>query len=450
MAHTIVIVGAIAGGATTAAQLRRMNDSYRIIMIDQNDAVAVSTCGLPYYVGNVIGDRDELYMDAEQFSKTYDVDVWTNTEVIDIQSEDRTITYQSSDGTETLSYDKLVLSPGASAVVPELPGLNEARTFTLHDLHDMDRIKQYIHKENPEHAVIVGAGFVGLETAENLVAAGINCTLIDRSASVLKLVDPDMGNLIQAHLEEKGIHVILEDGVASFSDKGQTIHLNSGHHIKTDMTILAVGIKPNTKLAQQAGLTIGTTGAIQTNAFMQTNDRNIYAIGDAVETTDAKTGTPRHVALAALAHRQAYIVACHIAEQPVQYNGTIGTAILKIFDIDAGAAGLNSAALDTLNKPYVTATLDARSHAGYYPGAEPLSIKIIFDASDGTLYGGQVVGRDGVDKRLAVLATAIKGNMTVTDLTELELGYAPPFSAPKDPLNIIGYKAQAMLSRVGR
>ncbi|MUV38648.1 CoA-disulfide reductase [Lentibacillus sp. JNUCC-1] len=447
MSQTIVIVGAIAGGATTAAQLRRMDDVSHIILLDQNEEIAVSTCGLPYYIGDVVESRDDLYMNGKDFAEHFNVDVRTGTKVTGIDRSKHEVSVTSQDEKDTIHYDKLILSPGATASVPPLDGINMERTFTLHDLEDMDKMDAFIRGKDPQNVVIVGASFVGLEMAENLVARGLKCTMVDRSSSVFKLLDPDMGALIQDHLEEKGVDVLLEEGLESFSNDGKTVHLSSGKQLEADMTILAVGIKQNTALAEAADLEIGSTGGIKTNQHMQTNDDNIYAIGDSVEIPDAKTGTPRHVALAGPAHRQAFIVASHIAGEGYPYGGTIGTGILKAFDLDAGATGLNSAALDDLGRDYSSATLEAASHASYFPGAEPLTLKMLFDTENGEIYGGQVVGKDGVDKRLAVFATAVKAGMSVTDLTELEIGYAPPYSGPKDPINIIAYKAQAKLVR---
>ncbi len=315
----------------------------------------------------------------------------------------------------------------------------------MHTIPDMDRINQYIEAHKPQTCAIIGAGFIGMEMVENLQEIGIHCTVIDRSKQVAKLVDEDMAKTIEDHLQEQGVQLLLDEELASFSDNGAVLHLSSGKSVQADMTLLAAGIKPNTELAVSSSLEIGETGAIKVNKFMQTNDSDIYALGDVVETNDRQFQTPRHVALAWPAHRQAFIIASHLNGSDLAYSGTQGSAIFKVFDMTVGATGENKYSLDELGVNYREVKHEARSHAGYYPGAEKLMIKLLFGAQDGTLYGAQVVGKDGVDKRLAVLTTAMKGKLTVRDLSDLELAYAPPYSSPKDPVNIIGYKASSML-----
>ncbi|MFD1039984.1 CoA-disulfide reductase [Virgibacillus byunsanensis] len=442
MTRKIVIVGGVGGGATVAAQLRRQDKDSEIIIFDKGSHIAFSNCGMPYYIGGVVSERDHLLRETDKFAKKYNVTVRTQSEVTAINRSQKQVQYNHE---HVESYDKLILAPGASAIVPDIEGLNTDRAFPLHTIPDMDSIYAYIEANKPKSVAVVGAGFVGLEMVENFKEIGLDCTIIDRSSQVMKLVDPDLGSVIQEHIEKKGVEVILDDGLASFTDDGQTLQLNSGKSVQADMTLLAVGVKPNTALAKDALLNLGDTGAISVNEFMQTNDPDIYALGDVVETNHYLTNTPSHIALAWPAHRQAFIIASHLDGEQVPYRGTLGSAILKVFDLDVGVTGHSSTTLNELGINFKEASLEARSHAGYYPGSEKIHIKILFDPHNGKIYGAQVVGGHGVDKRIAVLVTAIQGKLTVKDLPELELPYAPPYSSPKDPINILGYKASAML-----
>ncbi|QKY71515.1 CoA-disulfide reductase [Lentibacillus sp. CBA3610] len=445
MAEKIVIVGGVAGGANIAAQLRRDDNDSEITLFNKDQHIAFSTCGMPYFIGGVVEKRKHLLVNSDKFAEKYNINVQTNTEVTAIDRQNKHVTYRDMSGEHESSYDKLVLTPGASAIKPDLEGLNDERVFTLHTIPDMDAIHSFIQTHEPKTCAIIGAGFVGLEMVENLRALNIDCTVIDRSEQAMKLVDKDMASIIEDHLAAKGVHLILNDELASFSNNGTTLHLGSGKNLQADMTILAVGIRPNTKLARDCELEIGETGAVKVNEYMQTSDPDIYAVGDVVETNDFLTGTPRHVALAGPAHRQAFIAASHLQGDRIEYTGIQGSAIFKVFDLTVGSTGLNQAVLDHLGIAYKEVTHEALSHAGYYPGAEKICIKILFDEKTGRLYGAQVIGREGADKRLAVLATAMKGKMTVHALPELELAYAPPYSSPKDPINVIGYKAVSKL-----
>ncbi|GAA0441380.1 CoA-disulfide reductase [Lentibacillus halophilus] len=445
MSRKVVIVGGVGGGATVAAQLRRQDKDADILIIDKGEHIAFSNCGMPYYIGGIVNKRDDLLVDTESFAQTYHVQVQTNTMVTSIDREQKQVMCRHTTGTYHEPYDKLILSPGASAVMPPFEGMNKDRTFTLHTIPDMDLIHTYIQTHKPQTCAIVGAGFIGMEMVENLKAIGIDCTVIDRSEHVSKMVDSDMATVIEQHMQEQGVSIMLDEELASFSENGSLLHLSSGKTVKADMTLMAAGIKPNTELAVDSSLAIGDTGAIQVNDVMQTTDPDIYALGDAVETHDRLVRTPRHIALAWPAHRQAFIIASHLQGANDTYNGTQGSAIFKVFDLTVGATGLNKTSLDALGMTYKEVTHKSRSHAGYYPGSEKVSIKLLVSPQDGTLYGAQVIGEDGADKRLAVLTTAMKGRLTVHDLPDLELAYAPPYSSPKDPVNIIGYKASSML-----
>ncbi|UJL47279.1 CoA-disulfide reductase [Virgibacillus sp. NKC19-16] len=445
MAQKILIVGGVGGGATVAAQIRRNDKESEIIMFDKGDHISFSNCGMPYYIGKVVESRDDLLIPASTFSEKYDVTIRTGSEVTSIDRQNKQIQVRNESDIYKETYDKLILAPGASAVVPNVTGRNEACIFSLHTVPDMDEIHNYIKTNQPKTAAIIGAGFIGLEMVENLHALGLDCTIIDRSDQVMKSVDKNMAAIIEDHLNEKGVKLILDDGLAGYSNEGKTIQLNSGNSLHADMTIMATGVKPNTRLAIDASLKLGNTGAISVSEYMQTTDPDIYALGDAVETKDLIAQTPRHTALAWPAHRQAFIIASHLSGENIPYKGTLGSSILKVFDLTVGATGHNSATLKNLGYTFKEATLQSYSHAGYYPGSDKLWLKILFNDKTGSLYGAHVVGFDGVDKRLAVLTTAITAKLTARDLPELELAYAPPYSSPKDPVNVLGYKASAMI-----
>lgn len=446
MTQKIVIVGGVGGGSTVASQIRRLDQQAEIILLDERGEIAFSNCGMPYYIGDVISERDKLIPDPEKFARKTDVDVRLYAKVTAIDRKNKQITYQQSNENQEETYDALILAPGASATVPPVNGIAKHNSFTLRFIPDMDQINRFIEENNPKTCVIVGGGFVGLEMVENLQEKGINCTIIDRSKHLMKTLDPDMAEILHDHAGEKGVSLRLQQSVDGFSNNGHTVHTSSGEELHTDMTILSSGVKPNTELAENASLSLGETGAITVNDFMQTSDPSIYALGDAIEIKDYLTGKPRNVALAPPAHRQAFIIANHLSGTSISYKGSVGTSILKLFELTIGSTGNTSDRLQQANIDFQTATHNALSNAGYYPGAEKISIKILFETESGKLLGGQVVGKKDVDKRLAVLATAINGGMTIADLTELELGYAPPYSSPKDPINTIGYKALAQMS----
>ncbi|MDO6448780.1 CoA-disulfide reductase [Oceanobacillus profundus] len=447
MPRKIVIVGGVGGGATVAAQIRRNDKNSEIIIFDKGGYISYANCGIPYYLGDVVQNRKDLLYPPEKFTKKYNVSVHTNTEVISISRSDKTVHYRKGKQVQEETFDKLILSPGASAIVPDIEGINNNRTFTAKTIEDMDAVHAFIQQNTPRSVAVVGAGFIGLEMIENLHALGLNCTIIDRSSQVSKIIDDDMAAIVEEHLKDKGIEVILNDGLKGFKNDGKTLLLNSGIQLEADMTILAIGIKPNTDLAINTALELGSTGAISVNEYMQTTDPDIYALGDAVETRDLLTGSPRHIALAWLAHRQAAIIAAHLDGEQIPYRGNTGSSILKVFDLTVAATGHNRQSLQQEGKQFENVVLASTSHANYYPGSKKLWLKLFFHPETGLIFGGNIVGYDGVDKRMAVLATAIKGNLTVNDLPELELGYAPPYSSSKDPINILGYKAIDMLKK---
>ncbi|OIJ14401.1 CoA-disulfide reductase [Anaerobacillus alkalilacustris] len=452
MSKKIVIVGGVAGGATAAARLRRLDETSKIIMFEKGEHISFANCGLPYYIGEIITDREKLLVQTvEGMSNKFKLDIRNLNEVIDINRNNKTVTVKDLRTGEQYEegYDQLVLSPGARPIVPPIPGLKEANAiFTLRNIPDTDRIKSYVDHKNPKRAVIVGGGFIGLEMAENLYERGLDVTIIEMADQVMAPLDYEMASIIHTHLEEKGVNLILSDGVNSFGNEGKKVVTQNGKEIETDMIILSIGVRPENELAVRSGLHVGERGGIQVNDYLQTNDSNIYAIGDAIEVKDYINGQPTMVPLAWPANRQGRIVADNIYGKNVQYKGTLGSSIAKVLDYTVATTGNNEKTLKRLGIPYQVVHLHPGSHAGYYPGASPIALKLIFDKETGKIYGAQAVGKDGADKRIDVIATAIKGNLSVMDLVDLELAYAPPYSSAKDPVNMAGYVATNIVEGV--
>ncbi|MGG3505020.1 CoA-disulfide reductase [Paenibacillus lautus] len=449
MSKKIVIVGGVAGGASAAARLRRLDESSTIILVERGEYISFANCGLPYYIGETIQDRNKLMVQTVPgLSSRYQLDIRNLSEVTSIQRDEKMVTIKNlkTGETYTESYDYLILSPGAKPIVPDIPGLSESRNvFTLRNIPDTDRIKQFVDNDNPKEAVVVGGGFIGLEMAENLADRGIQVTVIEMANQVMAPLDYEMAAIVHSHLKEKGVRLILEDGVRAFHDGGQRIELSSGKQITTDMILLSIGVRPENSLAIDADLPVNDRGGIQVNEYLQTADPNIYAIGDAIEVRDFILQSPTIIPLAGPANRQGRLVADHIYGKNNRYKGTLGSSIAKIFDLTVAATGANEKRLKQMNAPYQAIHIHPSSHAGYYPGAYSISLKLLFHPETGQIYGAQAVGADGVDKRIDVIATAIKGNLSVLDLTELELSYAPPYSSAKDPVNYAGYVASNML-----
>ena len=445
MGKKILIVGGVAGGATAAARLRRLDESATIILFERGQYISFANCGLPYYIGGTITDRGKLLVQTvEGMSNRFNLDIRNMSEVTKIHRDRKTVEVKNLKTGETYeeSYDKLILSPGASPIKPPIPGIDEADAlFTLRNIPDTDKIKTYADEKKPRKAAVIGGGFIGVEMAENLWDLGIEVTVVEMDKQVMAPLDFEMASILHGHMKEKGVNLILEDGVASFENSGRMIVLNSGRKIETDMIILAIGVRPENQLAKEAGLKTGERGGIVVNAHLQTEDLDIYAIGDAIEVTDFINGKPTQIPLAWPANRQGRLAADHISGLPAKYNGTLGTSIAKVFDLAAGATGNNEKTLNRLGIPYEVVHVHPGSHAGYYPGAAPIALKLIFDKDSGKIFGAQTIGKDGVDKRIDVIATAIKGGLTIYDLPDLELSYAPPFSSAKDPVNIAGYAA---------
>lgn len=445
----VIIIGGVAGGATTAARIRRVDESAEIILLEKGKYISYANCGLPYYIGGVIEERDKLFVQTpEAFSTRFRVDVRTENEVIFIDRKRKTVTVrQSSEDTYEESYDKLLISTGASPVRPPLPGIDLSGIFTLRNVADTDKIKAYIDSHAPRQAVVVGAGFIGLEMAENLHAQGAKVSIVEMGNQVMAPIDFSMASLVHQHLMDKGVNLYLEQAVASFErdGKGLKVTFKNGQSIAADIVILSIGVRPETNLARAAGLTVGPAGGIAVNDYLQTSDESIYAIGDAIEYRHPITGKPWLNYLAGPANRQGRIAADNILGAEIPYEGSIGTSIAKVFDMTVASTGLPGKRLRVEGIDYMSSTIHPSSHAGYYPDAMPMSIKITFDKQTGRLYGGQIVGYDGVDKRIDELALVIKHEGTIYDLMKVEQAYAPPFSSAKDPVALAGYVAEDII-----
>lgn len=451
-----LIIGGVAGGATVAARLRRMDEKANIILLERGKYVSYANCGLPYYIGDTINNREKLFVQtAKGFTDRFRIDIRTEQEVTAIRPDKKEVEIKnlSTGETYTETYDKLVLSPGAEPLRPSIEGIGSKKIFTLRNVPDTDTIKNYVNTENPKRAIVVGGGFIGLEMAENLHDLGIQVDVVEMANQVMAPLDFSMAAIVHRQLTDKGVGLHLEDGVSRFEEKdgGVTVHLRSGKQIATDMVLLSIGVRPETKLAKDAGLAIGERGGIAVNDYMQTSDADIYALGDAVEVRHLVTGQPALIPLAGPANKQGRIVADNIVfGNKKKYPGSIGTSIAKVFDLTVAAAGANAKLLQQNNIPYISSYTHGASHAGYYPGAVPLSIKILFAPENGKLLGAQIVGFNGVDKRIEMLAQVIQRGGTVHDLAELEHAYAPPYSSAKDPVNMAGFVAENILNKKSR
>ena len=451
-----LIIGGVAGGATVASRLRRMDEKANIILFERGKYVSYANCGLPYYIGDTINNREKLFVQtAKGFTDRFRIDIRTEQEVTAIRPDKKEVEIKnlSTGETYTETYDKLVLSPGAEPLRPGIEGIGSKKIFTLRNVPDTDTIKNYVNTENPKRAIVVGGGFIGLEMAENLHDLGIQVDVVEMANQVMAPLDFSMAAIVHRQLTDKGVGLHLEDGVSRFEEKdgGVTVHLRSGKQIATDMVLLSIGVRPETKLAKDAGLAIGERGGIAVNDYMQTSDADIYALGDAVEVRHLVTGQPALIPLAGPANKQGRIVADNIVfGNKKKYPGSIGTSIAKVFDLTVAAAGANAKLLQQNNIPYISSYTHGASHAGYYPGAVPLSIKILFAPENGKLLGAQIVGFNGVDKRIEMLAQVIQRGGTVHDLAELEHAYAPPYSSAKDPVNMAGFVAENILNKKSR
>lgn len=449
-----IVIGGVAGGATVAARLRRMDEQAEIILLERGAYVSYANCGLPYYIGGEISERDHLFVQTVKgFQDRFAIDIRVRQEAVEILREQKAVRIKNLEtGAEyTESYDKLVLSPGAAPIRPNLEGINLPNIFTLRNVPDTDAIKNYITANRPRRAVVVGGGFIGLEMAENLHRQGLEVHVVEMSRQVMAPIDYSMASIVHHHMVEQGIHLHLERGVTRFASSASgalEVVLSDEQKIETDMVILSIGVRPETTLAKDSGLAIGALGGISVNEYMQTSDPDIYALGDAVEVVHGVTGKPALIPLAGPANKQGRIVADNIVYGNVSvYSGTIGTSIAQVFDLTVAAAGANSKLLDREKIPYLSSFTHSQSHAGYYPGAVSMSVKILFSPENGRLLGAQIVGFDGVDKRIEMLAQVIQNQGTVADLMELEHAYAPPYSSAKDPVNMAGFVADNILKK---
>ncbi|KAK2960432.1 putative Coenzyme A disulfide reductase [Blattamonas nauphoetae] len=446
---TVVIVGGVAGGASCAARLRRLDETAEIIMIDREPYVSYATCGLPYFISEEITDRSKLTLQTPQsFKSRFNIDVRVKEEVTKIDRTAKTVTVKKLEGGEeyTINYDKLVLSPGAKPIRPPLPGIENDRIFTLRGIPDADKIKAFIAEKKPKKAVVIGAGFIGLEVAEGLHRIGIEVVVIEKLDHVLGPFDFDMACDLHHHIRSKNVSLKLNTGVTGFVTKPSGIGIDIGTEvIDADFVLLSVGVRPESILAKEAGVALNPFGRIAVNENLRTDDEHIYAIGDAIEITDFVAKDKVWIPLAGPANRQGRIVADNLAGQKTHYSGAIGSSIVRVFDMTAGCVGLNERRCQALKLNYEKVFTYTAAHAGYFPGSTMMSVKLLFEKGTGTIYGAQIVGFEGIDKRLDVLATAIHGKMKVTDLTELELTYAPPFGSAKDVVNMVGYVAENVL-----
>ena len=447
-----VIIGAVAGGASTAARLRRMDEKAEIIIFEKGEYISYANCGLPYYIGNVIKNRDALFVQtAASFNQRFNIDVRVKTEVVAIDTERKTITAinQVTNNQYTESYDKLVLSPGADPVRPPLPGIGLEGIFTLRNVTDTDYIKSYVDAHKSGKAVVVGGGFIGLEMAENLVHLGLEVSIIEMGNQVLAPVDFPIAAIVQQHIRVKGVDLRLNTSVSGFEKKLNQLRvlLSTGDEIEADVVILSIGVRPDTRLAINAGLQLGNAKGIFVNEYLQTSNPDIYAVGDAIEFANPITKQSMNTYLAGPANKQGRICANNIVlGNKEKYNGAINTAIVKVFDITVATAGTASKHLDSAKIPHIVSTTHSGSHAGYFPGSHQMHIQIAFSPNNGRLLSAQIAGHEGVDKRMEMFSSAIKRNSTIFELMEMEHAYAPPFSSAKDPVNIAGFVAENILN----
>lgn len=444
MSKKILIVGGVAGGATAAARIRRLDEQAQVIVFERSGFVSYANCGLPYYIGGVIEDKEELTLQTpEMFLKRFRIDVRVHHEVTAIHPDKKTVTVKNLESGEVFeeSYDKLLLSPGARPVQPNLPGAGMDHLFTLRTVEDTLRIRDFVVKEKPKSVVLAGGGYIGLEVAENLRELGMDVTIVQRPNQVLSPLDYEMAAFVHAKLREKGIHLMLGHSVEGFEKEGEKLRvlLKDEAPLKTDMVILAIGVAPETHLAKEAGLKLGIKDSIVVNERMETSAPDIYAVGDAVEVRHSVTGQPALISLAGPANKQGRIAADNICGGNSTYKGSQGSSVIKIFDMTVATTGLNERTAKSTGIDCDKVYLSPSSHASYYPGGTMMTMKVLFEKNTYKLLGAQIVGYDGADKRIDVLATAMNAGMTALELKDLDLAYAPPYSSAKDPVNMAGF-----------
>lgn len=440
----VVIVGGVAGGATAATRIRRLDEHAQITVFERSGYISYANCGLPYYIGEVIEDPEELTLQTpESFQTRFCINVKVKHEVIDIDVKLKIVTVRNLDTGEEFeeAYDKLILSPGAKPIRPDLPGIDSKNLFSLRTVEDTFRIRQFAEEHKPKTAVMVGGGFIGLEVAENLCELGVKVTVIQRGNQLLNTLDYDMATLVHSKLRSKGIDLKIGGNVVAFeqTETGLNVLLENEQPIGTDMVLLAIGVSPENTLAKKAGLELGLKGAIAVNDKMETSVSDIYAVGDAVQIKHIVTGNDAVIALAGPANKQGRIAADNICGLDSHYKGSLGSSVIKLFDMTAASTGLTEKAAQTAGISYDRIVLSPSSHAGYYPGAKTMTMKVVYEKETLKLLGAQIVGYDGVDKRIDVLATAISAGMKANELKDLDLAYAPPYSSAKDPVNMAGF-----------
>lgn len=453
MAKKVVIVGGVAGGASAAARLRRNDETAEIVLFERGSYISFANCGLPYYIGGAIDKRSALLVQTPEAMKArFNLDIRIDSDVVAINREAKTVGVKNVKTGESYeeAYDVLVLSPGSLPLRPPIPGIDSPNVYSLWNIPDTDAVKAHVMERQPKEAVVIGGGFIGLEMAENLYDLGIKVTVVEMANQVMAPIDYEMAAQVHNHMRQKSVDLLLGDGVKAFEDQnGKTIvKLQSGKEIPADMVMLSIGIRPQSELAKAAGLAINERGGIVTDDYLLTSDPSIYAIGDAIEVVDFIGGFKTMIPLAGPANKQGRICADNIAGRKLRYKGTQGTAIAKVFDLAVASTGMNEKTLKRLGKErgkdYQVSITHSKSHAGYYPGSTMMAVKLIFTL-EGKVLGAQIVGADGVDKRIDVIATALRYGGTIADLTELELAYAPPFSSAKDPVNMAAYVAENIL-----
>ena len=450
MSKKIVIIGGVAGGATAATRLRRLNETDQIILLEKGEYISFANCGLPYHVGGVIKERDNLLLQTvEGMHAQYDLDIRNFSEVTKINPQTKTVTIYHHQTKETYEerYDQLILSTGAKAIVPPITGLATAtNVFSLRNIPDMDQIQAYIKTQNVQTATVIGGGFIGLEMMENLVELGIDVQLVEMAPQVMPNVDFELAQQIHQQINLHGVNLILNDGLKEIQEAGKRLVLTSGQVLQSDLTILSIGVTPENTLAKEAGLTLGFRGGVKVDHHFQTSQKDIYAIGDMIEVTDFVTQEATHVPLAWPANRQGRLVADVLNGLPIHYPGTAGTSVAKVFELTIAATGNSERLLKQKGIDYQAIHLHPNSHAGYYPGASPIHLKLLFDSS-GKILGAQAIGTKGVEKRIDVIATAMRFGAKADELASIELSYAPPYSSAKDPVNLLGYTADNLLNQ---
>lgn len=446
----VVIIGGVAGGASAAARLRRLDENAHIVVVERGPYISFANCGLPYYLGGTIQDRAALTLQTpESFKARFNVDVRVFSEAVSIQPDNKTITIHNHNTGEEYeeSYDSLILSMGADAAMPPIPGIDSKKVFTVRNIPDTVAVKTYIEEHQAKKAVVAGGGFIGLEVAENLRDLGMDVTLVEMADQVIPSIDADMAAQVHGHMRQKGLHLLLGSALQKIEDTETGVSLTvNGETIDADLLVMAIGVRPASEIAVKAGLPANAKGALIVNSAMETGVDGIYAVGDLIEITHFVTGEKGYIPLAGPANKQGRIAADNICGIPSRYTGTQGSSILKVFDLAVASTGISEKTAKALHLNYEKSFTFSANHATYYPGATNMSIKTIFEKDTGKILGVQIVGNDGVDKRCDVFATTIRAGMTAKDLTELELCYAPPFGSAKDPVNMAGYVIENMMS----